>query len=126
LIGSEAVRRFSSLGMHVVGVDNNMRAYFFGEDASTMRMRERLEELRGYEHCCTDIRNADEIFGIVKHFGKNVKLVVHTAAQPSHDWAAQEPFTDFSVNATGTLTMLEATRQFSPEAIFIFTSTNKV
>jgi CDP-paratose 2-epimerase len=126
LIGSEAVRHFSSLGMQVVGIDNNMRAYFFGEDASTMWMRERLEELRGYEHYSTDIRNADEILKIFKHFGRNVKLVVHTAAQPSHDWAAREPFTDFSVNAVGTLTLLEAARQFSSDAVFIFTSTNKV
>jgi CDP-paratose 2-epimerase len=126
LIGSEAVRHFCSLGMHVVGIDNNMRAYFFGEDASTMWMREELEGLRGYEHHTTDIRNADEVFGIFRHFGKNVELVVHTAAQPSHDWATREPFTDFSVNAVGTLTVLEAARQFSPNAMFIFTSTNKV
>ncbi|MGB0107575.1 MAG: NAD-dependent epimerase/dehydratase family protein [Terriglobales bacterium] len=126
LIGSEAVRRFSSLGMHVVGIDNNMREYFFGEDASTRWMQQKLEQLPGYEHHSADIRNADVIFGIFRRFGKNVKLVVHTAAQPSHDWAAREPFTDFSVNANGTLTMLEATRQFSPEAVFIFTSTNKV
>jgi CDP-paratose 2-epimerase len=126
LIGSEAVKRFASLGMQVIGIDNNMREYFFGEDASTAWMRKSLEQLRGYKHHSADIRNADEIFEIFKHFGKNVKLVVHTAAQPSHDWAAREPFTDFSINASGTLTMLEATRRFSPEAVFIFTSTNKV
>jgi CDP-paratose 2-epimerase len=112
--------------MHVVGIDNNMREYFFGKEASTMWMQQRLVNLSGYEHRSTDIRNADEIFGIFRRFGNDVKLVIHTAAQPSHDWAAHEPFTDFSVNATGTLTMLEAGRQFSPEAVFIFTSTNKV
>lgn len=127
LIGSEAVRRFSNLGMHVVGIDNGMRSYFFGEEASTAWMRRELQEqVHGYEHYSTDIRNTDEIARIFKHYQRQIALVIHTAAQPSHDWAAREPFTDFSVNATGTLGMLEATRQYAPDAAFIFTSTNKV
>src|ERR1017187_6344143 len=99
LIGSEAARHFNSLGMHVVGIDNNMREYFFGKEGSTKWMEKNLVNLNGYEHRSSDIRNAEEIFGIFRHFGSDVKLVIHTAAQPSHDWAAQEPFTDFSVNA---------------------------
>jgi CDP-paratose 2-epimerase len=127
LIGSEAVRHFSTLGMHVVGIDNGMRSYFFGEEASTAWMQRQLQEqVRGYEHYSTDIRSTDEIARIVKHYGREIALVIHTAAQPSHDWAAREPLTDFSVNATGTLGILEATRQYAPDAVFIFTSTNKV
>ena len=127
LIGSEATKHFTSAGMDVVGIDNDMRSTFFGEDASTSWMSHKLRrELKNYVHHAADIRNRDEIFAIFKSYGKEIKLVVHTAAQPSHDWAAREPFTDFGVNAVGTLTLLEATRQFCPEAVFIFTSTNKV
>lgn len=127
LIGSEAVRHFSELGMRVVGIDNDMRKYFFGEEASTAWMLQQLQEqVRDYEHYLTDIRNTNEITRIFKRYGRAIALVMHAAAQPSHDWAAREPFTDFSVNATGTLGMLEAARQYAPEAAFIFTSTNKV
>ncbi len=127
LIGSEASKHFAGKGMQVIGIDNDMRSVFFGEEASTSRMSEELKQtLRNYKHYAADIRNRDEIFEIFKRYGSEIKLVVHTAAQPSHDWAAREPFTDFGVNAMGTLTMLEATRQFCPDAVFIFTSTNKV
>ena len=126
LIGSEAARHFASLGMQVVGIDNDMRGYFFGQDASTKWMQEELVRLPFYEHHAIDIRDTEAILNVFRRYGSDIKLVIHTAAQPSHDWAAREPFTDFSVNATGTLTLLEATRQFSPEAVFIFTSTNKV
>jgi CDP-paratose 2-epimerase len=113
LIGSEAVRFFSQLGMHIVGLDNDMRKFFFGEEASTEWNRKRLEtEVSNYEH--------------FERFGKSVTLIIHTAAQPSHDWAARDPFSDFSVNANGTLNLLQATRQYCPESSFIFTSTNKV
>jgi CDP-paratose 2-epimerase len=113
--------------MDVIGIDNNMRAYFFGSDSSTEWMRKNLEsDLRGYRHRAIDIRDKDAIFDLFREYGPEIKLIVHTAAQPSHDWAAREPFTDFGVNALGTLTMLEAARQFCPEAVFIFTSTNKV
>jgi CDP-paratose 2-epimerase len=127
LIGSEAARHFAAKGFDVVGIDNNMRAVFFGEEASTSWMRDDLTRtLRHYTHRSVDIRNHDAIDDIFKQFGTEIKLVVHTAAQPSHDWAARDPRMDFGVNANGTLNLLEATRTFSPEAVFIFTSTNKV
>jgi CDP-paratose 2-epimerase len=104
-----------------------MRARFFGNEASTARTRQQLEStLAGYKHRDLDIRDLDGIDGLFSEFGSNIKIVVHTAAQPSHDWAAREPFTDFGVNAVGTLNLLEAARRHCPEAVFIFTSTNKV
>lgn len=127
LIGSETCKRFHGEGLDIVGIDNDMRARFFGAEASTEKNRVKLEKALGrYTHESRDIRNADEMLALFKKYGAEIKVVVHTAAQPSHDWAAREPFTDFSVNATGTLNLLEATRQHAPEAVFIFTSTNKV
>ena len=127
LIGSEAVRFFAGLGMHVIGIDNDMRKFFFGEEASTNWNRRRLEaEVKSYEHNDVDIRDYSKIEEIFKHFGKEISLIIHTAAQPSHDWAASDPFSDFSVNANGTLNLLQATREYCCEAAFIFTSTNKV
>lgn len=127
LIGSETCRHFGARGFDVIGIDNNLREYFFGRESSTEWMRIDLEkQLGNYRHHHIDIRDRESVFKLFSEQGLNTKLVVHTAAQPSHDWAAREPFTDFSVNALGTLTMLEATRQFCPEAVFIFTSTNKV
>lgn len=128
LIGSEATRYFADLGMTVVGIDNDMRRHFFGDDASTAWNRQRLEtDLNGrYQHHAIDIRDADTVSRLFQQYGSNIKLVIHTAAQPSHDWAMRDPQTDFTVNANGTLNLLEATRQFAPEAVFIFTSTNKV
>jgi CDP-paratose 2-epimerase len=127
LVGSEAVRHFAALGLQVVGIDNNMRAQFFGAEAATTHMRERLlRELPGYVHHDVDIRDEASMHAIFRRYGRDIALVIHTAAQPSHDWAATNPTVDFTVNANGTLTMLEATRLFSPEAVFIFTSTNKV
>jgi CDP-paratose 2-epimerase len=127
LVGSESVAYFSSAGMTVVGIDNGMRAHFFGPEASTQWMRERLESrVPGYRHYDADIRNYESIAEIFAVYGKSIELVIHTAAQPSHDWAAKDPFTDFGVNANGTSVMLEATRRYAPDAAFIFTSTNKV
>jgi CDP-paratose 2-epimerase len=127
LIGSETCQRFHKENLGVVGIDNDMRARFFGADASTSHTRQRLEKnLKNYQHFSADIRDAGAIEEIFKKFGKDIKAVVHTAAQPSHDWAAREPHTDFGVNAVGTLNMLEATRLHAPDAAFIFTSTNKV
>ena len=128
LIGSEASRYFANKGLQVVGIDNNMRREFFGENASTEWNRLRLEEQLGdrYEHHAIDIRDEQAIDGLFDRYGKDIKLVLHTAAQPSHDWAARDPKKDFSVNATGTLNLLEAVRHKTPEAVFIFTSTNKV
>ncbi len=126
LIGSEAVKFFTEQGFTAVGIDNDMRKYFFGEEASTLWNKENLEKkLKDkYIHYQVDIRNNDEIEKIFKEH--KFDAVIHTAAQPSHDWAAREPFTDFSVNANGTLVLLENLRQYCPEASFIFTSTNKV
>lgn len=127
LIGAEAVEFFASQGFDVVGVDNDMRRYFFGDEASTAWSRERLERShRNYTHVSDDIRDEAAIGRLFARYGKAVALVIHTAAQPSHDWAAREPFTDFKVNANGTLNLLEASRRYCPEAPFIFTSTNKV
>ncbi len=127
LIGSETCRRFHAEGLDVVGIDNNMRARFFGEGASNEKNRRALEKsLPRYGHHALDIRDWDAIDSLFKSLGKEIQVVVHTAAQPSHDWAAREPLTDFGVNAQGTLHLLEATRLHAPEAVFIFTSTNKV
>jgi CDP-paratose 2-epimerase len=127
LIGAETVRFFADKGFEIVGIDNDMRRVFFGEEASTAWSRQRLErELRSYRHVADDIRDRGAMEKLFERYGKAIALVVHTAAQPSHDWAARDPHTDFSVNAIGTLNLLEATRRFCPEAPFIFTSTNKV
>jgi CDP-paratose 2-epimerase len=128
LIGSESVAHFVEAGYDVVGVDNDMRAYFFGPDASTATQTKRLLDryagsFRAFE---TDIRDTDAIDRLFAEHAPDLELVVHTAAQPSHDWAASEPLTDFTVNANGTLNLLEATRRHKPEATFIYTSTNKV
>ena len=128
LIGSEACAFFAAQGMHVVGVDNDMRRTFFGADASTVWNRTRLERDlgMGYTHVDADVRDADGVARLFARYGRDVTLVVHAAAQPSHDWAAREPHTDFTVNANGTLNLLEATRRHAPAAAFVFTSTNKV
>ena len=127
LIGSEAVKFFHSQGFDVVGIDNNMREYFFGKDASvSWKTAQLVASLARFRHMATDIRDADSIDNLFRAHGQNIELVVHCAAQPSHDWAAREPATDFSINATGTLVLLEAARKFSPDAVFIHTSTNKV
>jgi CDP-paratose 2-epimerase len=128
LIGSEAASFFANRGLDVIGIDNDMRSHFFGAEASTAWNQQRLKSELGtaYCHYNFDIRDAGRINGLFADLGKNVSLVIHTAAQPSHDWAARDPNVDFSVNAQGTLNMLEATRQHCPDAPFIFTSTNKV
>jgi CDP-paratose 2-epimerase len=127
LIGSESVEFFSEKFDKVVGIDNNMRMRFFGADASTEWNTERLKNtISNFEHHAADIRDMEAIEKIFALYGTDIKLIVHTAAQPSHDWAAREPITDFTVNANGTLNMLEATRKYCKDATFIFTSTNKV
>ena len=113
--------------MQVVGIDNDMRRQFFGDDATTAPNLQRLRQaIPTYEHHGVDIRDDSAVFDIFRRYGREISLVIHTAAQPSHDWAARAPFVDFTVNANGTLVLLEATRQFAPNAVFIFTSTNKV
>lgn len=125
LIGSECVRFFSKKGFRIIGIDNNMRKVFFGNDASVEWNKQRLiKEISDYEHYDIDIRDRDKIENLFKK--NRFDLIVHTAAQPSHDWAARDPYMDFTVNANGTLVLLESFRQFCPEAVFIFTSTNKV
>ena len=127
LIGSETVRFFTARGMDVIGIDNDMRAQFFGQDASTAWNIEVLEKhVENYQHINADIRDEKAIGDLFAKHGTNIGLIIHCAAQPSHDWAAKDPFTDFTVNANGTLIMLEMTRRHCPEAVFIFTSTNKV
>ena len=127
LIGSEATKFFHSRGFDVVGIDNNMREYFFGVDGSVdWNTRSLKDSLPGFVHHAADIRDADAMQTIFRRYGKHIEVVIHAAAQPSHDWAAKEPITDFSVNATGTLILLEAVREHCPDAPFIFTSTNKV
>ena len=128
LIGSQSVHFFAGLGFNVVGIDNDMRAVFFGETASTDWNRQLLIDQYGdrYQHKSIDIRDREAIETLFKEYSSDTVLIIHTAAQPSHDWAANDPHTDFTVNANGTLVLLEATRQFCPQAVFIFTSTNKV
>ena len=127
LIGSEAARFLAAKGLDVVGIDNDMRRKFFGDEASTSWSRQRLErEVRAYRHCEIDIRDFESVGKVFRQYGNDISLVVHCAAQPSHDWAARDPLTDFTVNANGTINLLENTRLHAPDAVFIFTSTNKV
>jgi CDP-paratose 2-epimerase len=128
LIGSEASRSFAALGYDVVGIDNDMRRVFFGEEASTSWNAKLLRKELGrrYRHLDIDVRDRDGILALFERFGEDIGVVIHAAAQPSHDWAASDPFTDFDINAVGTLNLLEAARRHAPSSVFIFTSTNKV
>ena len=126
LIGAETVKMFLKRGLDVVGIDNDMRQTFFGSAASTRWQTDRLSRLTGYTHASIDIRDTDAVNRMFCHYARNIAVVAHCAAQPSHDWAARDPVTDFTINANGTLTLLEATRKHAPEAVFIFVSTNKV
>ncbi len=125
LIGSEAVSFFADKGFEVIGIDNDMRSYFFGPDGSTKSRNQQLKDKhQHFKHHSFDIRNQEELTKLFKEH--KFDLIIHTAAQPSHDWAVKEPLTDFTVNANGTLNILEHFRLYSPDAVFIFTSTNKV
>jgi CDP-paratose 2-epimerase len=128
LIGSESVGHFVQAGYEVVGLENDMRARFFGADASTAHTTQALKErypaqFRSLELDIRDLEGVERVFA--EHAG-GIELVIHAAAQPSHDWAASDPQTDFAVNANGTLNLLEATRKHAPDATFVFCSTNKV
>ncbi len=127
LIGSESVSFLADKMDLIVGIDNDQRAYFFGPDASTRWNKEVLEHrypnFKPYDY---DIRNYPQLETLFNEYGNDIKLVIHTAAQPSHDWAAKEPLTDFTINANGTMNLLELSRLHCPEAVFVFTSTNKV
>lgn len=127
LIGSEAVRFFADQGLDVHGVDNDMRRYFFGSEASTQwRVGELNETCPAYRHHALDIRDMDGLDALFRGLGSDLRYIVHAAAQPSHDWAAKEPLTDFGINAVGTLNLLELNRRYAPDAAFAFLSTNKV
>lgn len=128
LIGSESAVFFASKGFTIVGIDNDMRRVFFGDEASTRWQRDCLAQDLGnaYHHYDVDIRDVASLDKIFRKYGNSIDLVIHTAAQPSHDWAAKEPVTDFTVNSNGTLNLLQATLEHVPDAVFIFTSTNKV
>lgn len=126
LIGSELVAHFDARGATVVGVDNNMRADFFGPGGDTRWNLARLaRECRRFEHHGLDVRDRPGLAHLVRTQGP-FELVLHCAAQPSHDLAASRPLDDFDVNAVGTINLLEAVRQHSPEAVFVLLSTNKV
>ncbi len=127
LIGGEAVRFFAEQGFEDAGIDNDMRKVFFGPDASTIWHRRELERtVKGYTHYDSDVRDRDAMAKVFARYGKSIAVVIHAAAQPSHDWAAKDPATDFSVNASATLVLLELTRAHCPDAPFLFLSTNKV
>jgi len=128
LIGSESARHFVESGYDVIGIDNDMRARFFGPSASTAGNTARLQRTLGptFRALDVDIRDLDAIDRIFAEHARSLELVIHAAAQPSHDWAARDPQTDFTVNANGTLSLLDATRRHAPSASFIFCSTNKV
>lgn len=124
LIGSESAKLFCQREFEVFGIDNDMRSYFLGKDASILWNIDRLKHYKNYIHFSFDIRNSEEVEKLFK--SHKFDLIIHAAAQPSHDWAMKEPLTDFSINATATLSLLENFRKYSPTAVFIFTSTNKV
>lgn len=126
LIGSEGAKFFANLGFEIHGIDNDMRRYFFGKEGSTIWQREQLKkQLKDkYIHYNFDIRDENKLEEIFKN--NSFDLIIHTAAQPSHDWAAKEPLTDFSINATATALLLENMRRYCLDSVFIFTSTNKV
>jgi CDP-paratose 2-epimerase len=127
LIGSESVRRLHAAGFDVVGIDNDARASFFGAEASTRPVsRQLVADCPGFDWQEIDIRDPDAIDRVFRRHAASLELVVHTAAQPSHDWAASDPQTDFTINASGTLSLLEAARTHAPEATFVHLSTNKV
>ena len=127
LVGAAAVRLFAEKGLDVIGVDNDMRKAFFGDEASTAWNRDLLlKTVPGYQHESIDIRDKEAIYQLFGRFGRDIEVILHTAAQPSHDWAAQDPFTDFTINANGTLILLEAFRAHCPDAVFLNMSTNKV
>jgi CDP-paratose 2-epimerase len=128
LIGSESVQHFVEAGYDVIGLENDMRARFFGPSASTAHTTERLQRTLGdsFRSVEVDIRDGETVGRVFSEVASSLQLVIHTAAQPSHDWAASDPQTDFTVNANGTLNLLEATRRNAPSATFVFCSTNKV
>jgi CDP-paratose 2-epimerase len=126
LVGAESAKLLLEHGLEVAGIDNDMRARFFGPEASTRWQIDQLNSQSRYTHHETDIRDTDAINRIFARYGRAITAVIHCAAQPSHDWAVTDPEADFTINANGTRTLLEATRQHAPDAVFLYVSTNKV
>ena len=127
LVGSESVSFFSKKGFRVIGIDNNSRKLFFGKDGDISWIKNKLlKEVKNYYHYNTDIKNLNLLEKIFLKYKKNIKLIIHCAAQPSHDWAKDKPFVDFKINAQGTLNLLELTKKYCKQSPFIFMSTNKV
>ena len=127
LVGSESVNFFSDKGFDVIGIDNNLRQFFFGKNGSTNWIKSQLlKKNKNFKNFNTDIRNLNKLNNIFKKYSKKISLIIHCAAQPSHDYGKNFPFLDFHVNATGTLNLLELTKKYCPDAPFIFMSTNKV
>ena len=126
LVGSESVNFFLKKSFQVIGIDNNLREYFFGKDGSTTWLKKQNIKKKNFIHINADIRDKSKLTKIFQKYRSNIKVIIHAAAQPSHDWAIKEPHTDFTVNANGTLNLLELTRNFCNKARFIYVSTNKV
>jgi CDP-paratose 2-epimerase len=127
LVGSESVDFFCHKGFDVIGIDNNLRKTFFGKEASTVWVKNKLiKKHKNFKNYNIDIRSISSLEKIFKNFKKNISLIIHCAAQPSHDYGKNFPILDFNVNATGTLNLLELTKKYCPSAPFIFMSTNKV
>ena len=127
LVGSESVKFFSSKGFDVIGIDNNSRIKFFGSEGDTTWLKNNLiKTYKNYFHKNIDIRNFSSLEKVFKKYKNSIKLIIHSAAQPSHDWAKTKPFIDFNINALGTLNLLDLTKKYTKNAPFIFMSTNKV
>ena len=127
LVGSESVNFFSKKGFDVIGIDNNLRKFFFGNEGSTNKVKnDLLKNNKRFKSYNTDIRNYNTLEKIYKKYKKNISLIIHCAAQPSHDYGKNFPILDFNINATGTLNLLELTKKYCPNSPFIFMSTNKV
>ena len=127
LVGSESVNFFSKKGFDVIGIDNNLRKFFFGNEGSTNKIKnDLLRNHKKFKSYNIDIRSYNGLEKIYKKYKKNISLIIHCAAQPSHDYGKHFPILDFNINATGTLNLLELTKKYCPEAPFIFMSTNKI
>lgn len=126
LVGSTASAFFIKKGYNVVGIDNDYRSVLFGKTASTKKQKNELSKYKKYNHYSVDIRNKLQLEKVFKKYKNKIKLIIHSAAQPSHDWAYKDPLTDFDINARSTLSLLNLMKSFCPESTFIFLSTNKV
>ena len=127
LVGSESAYFFSKKGFDILGLDNNARRFFFGKDGDILWIKKKLKkDIKNYKHLDLDITNYQALSKIFRKYKKKIKIIIHAAAQPSHDWAKNKPFIDFEINSRGTLNLLELTKKYCPETPFIFMSTNKV